>query len=298
MHTYVENDLYPASSQVIDDSDPPNATNTNTAPETALDRLHFLSSRLMPGGIAAATITNLAGLTALTGMVDKDTRHVPGFGRYIFRTTANSPGGVPHNTQDGFAVVPGSGTPAGQWFQESYLLRFVREIQQSVASTALGSPLNLGSSTKNAPDPAGRIGGTVGLLIVSSANFTIKQDDLFHVNWSMPFGISTSVVSTTDSDICAGMMLKDSITAGFSIPTEYAPLLDASGSQGLSPLFLYRAAASIGGRWSMTRGGLFVAAASQTNPCAFTLVAAENANVHAFILADSMISVTQYRVIL
>lgn len=213
MHDHTDLDQFPDIVQEIDDSDPPNATNFNTPIGALLNRTAFLARRVLPSGrVAAATNPPLvpADLTAVTGMVDLDTLHLPGRGLYIYRIAAT-------NFADGLFVVTGNGG-TGRWLSIDYLQNTMRLIAHDSVFPGSSSQITLSSATKNAPDPAQRHAGNQGILLLqTSVNFTIQQNDLFTISWQVPIYIDTG---TSDLVIGVGVTVAGNIIEFFNALNE------------------------------------------------------------------------------
>lgn len=146
------------------------------------------------------TLSLPSDLTALTGMADKDTRRVPGYGPYIFRSAAT-------NYADGVLVVNGNGG-TGRWLQEDYLQKRPRFLKRDVQYFT-GAAIDMSSFTPDAPDPANRTGGNVGKIIVQSFNggddFDLRNGDLVRVSWAVPVQIPNGRSSDLVIGVCTNV---------------------------------------------------------------------------------------------
>lgn len=274
---------FPIATTLPDDGDDIDATNDDVGYEASIDQAAFLARRVVPGGrLVHANASTLAALSTLTGMVDKDTRHVPGFGLYIFRT------GTTHDV-DGVGVVAGSGTPAGQWFHVDYLQRFVRYVDGETVRNEFGGSggsFILSTATKNAPDPSARNPGNVGVVVVSSSKtYTVKKNDFLRLSYALPF----YVWQAGDCDMVASVGYWDSLLTTYSFPGEAQPVWEH-----LAQIIPY----PTGSVQTLTRSAWIYTPADYANPQGFALIVAENLKAHGALLQGATLSIEQYRVIL
>ncbi len=182
-HTYDgDPTLFPASVTIPDDGDDIDATNDDVAHEGELDRSATLARNLLPSGrtsfFSGVSVPN--DLTAITTMVDLETRLVHGYGLYIYRSASTS-------TVDGTYVVNGNGS-VGRWLHIEHATSIDRLIARHVYKY-YGTAIDM-TTTGTCSDPANRFAGhstNVALAVLTSGTFACLPGDTFEIAYSVPF---------------------------------------------------------------------------------------------------------------
>jgi len=242
----------------------------------------------------ARTLTLPSDLNALTGMADLDTRRVPGYGPYVYRSASTA-------YVDGELVVYAngvSGSSPGRWLQEDYKAKRPRFLKSDTQYFS-GAAIDMSSFTPDAPDPANRNSGNVGKIICQSFNgadtFDLRNGDLLQVSYAVEFQCPNSHNSDVVVGVCSSngnvfhpntISRFGQTTGTYGNGTLYTS--GAFGTDGANREFLSRTVDIIVGvDITITEGANFM-----------KLVAAPDAFAFGLIQQSSMLSVSHYRLTL
>jgi len=244
--------------------------------------------------VEPGSFTTPSDLTALTNPPDKTTRHVAGYGLYIYRAAFDDIS----NPSDGLLIVDGHGD-VGKWLKVDYALATMRLVATDTQYLT-GSPVDMSSPTLNSDDPAARNAGTsVGTrLLTCSPTFHLRIGDVIRVSYSVSFYLWDGSGAVT-SDLVVGVGHR--LPAG-AAHAYYNETIDRaaqnSGALNLGIAYTQGGPTKDPLRINISRTiehrvGLELV----TNPedAVFDLVAATDAHPLGKILQGTMLSVSQYR---
>ena len=286
MSTYDGNPLlFPGSTTVPDDGNDIDATNEDVPIEAALDRTAFLARRLLPSGVTAFAPSPPAvpaDLTAITGMGDLETRHIPEYGMFIYRSASTA-------VVDGTWVINGH-AGAGRWIAASHYqanLRLIKSTSVWALDPGITPTLVLHTQTFNAPDPIARAGGNIGLVLCNAGTFDVKAGDQLLISWALDWYLQ----GTDSSDLVVGVGYE---TGTVVYPSELYPLINQTGA---AVPIMGPQTGGITQTQSMSRSAMVVATADQPGSAIVT-VACEHTLPKAILTSTTTLSVAQYRCLL
>lgn len=275
---YTDVDTFTNPISLIDDSDAPNAANSNVGPKGIANRTRYLNTRLI------ATLTDPSSLTAITTMVDGDTRDMAGWGFYVYRSASTEP-------VDNLLVVNGHSS-VGRWLQLDYAQQTMRLVASETINSQTNRFLNIGSP--DAADPATRSGGTTAYSLVTlSTSFDFRANDMVVFSYAIPFTFSGA---GNTSDACFGVSLRVSGSDLYPIELlENSAQVTASSAPGVNANgIVYSSTSTMAVRAQISKTVSYRFAGSRT-PCTVILVGGTNAHASGEILQGVTLSVAQYR---
>lgn len=291
---------FPSSVVVPDDGVAIDAADTNPPAEVALDRTAFAARRLMPSGVTTFTSNAILAptdLTTITGAVDLETRHLPGYGLYIYRAAFSD---LDHPS-DGTLVVDGHGG-VGKWLAWNYLQNAARLVKTDT-QVLHGTGFQFGVSAQATSDPAGRnAGGGVGIRILTTGTFSLRAGDLLDISYAVPFYLFSVGNVNADPVFGAGLGATSGVGSMAYFDEGIAREAQHTGADANGVRFIFLAATSVPLRYNFARSFRHVVTLGDlvTNPESFTvgLGGACDTDNNGQILQGAMLSVSQWRLAL
>lgn len=282
---YTDVDTFTNPISLIDDSDAPNAANSNVGPKGIANRTRYLYNRTI------ATLTDPSGLTAITGMVDGDTRAMAGWGFYVYRASSTE-------AVDNFYVVNGNGG-VGRWLQLDYAQTTMRFVEGETL-VKQGVAIDLSSASHVTQDPGARVSpsSASGALILTSANvYACRVGDVFMIDYCIPFYLAASSLT---SDAVFGVSLR----TGTTFTTDTFPIELIDNSAQVTPDLtarladngvLYSSTGTVPCRFTASKSATIQPGFNSTVNIRIVLCAACDSAAHGQILQGASMSIAQYR---
>lgn len=296
---------FPADGTLPDDGVAIDAADTNPPTEVVFDRTAFIAKRVLPSGIttfnppATAIPTDLSLLTGVNAPSDLDTRVLPGYGMYIYRSAFTSA----THPSDGLLVVDGPGG-VGKWLKIDYALGTMRLVQKAFTRFS-GAALQFNITAYTANDPAARNpGNTQAIKVLElSPQFELHPGDVLEIGYALPYHLKSTTSSPITGDPVVGVGYRVPAGAAFSFFDEtIAREAQTTGSDSNGIAMTQDGVSVASRRYDFARSVTHTVTLADiiANPqdAIFGLVAGCDAAQAGAILQGAMLSVAQWRGVL